>query len=397
VRWYGTSTDVDEQRRQADRLMELFAREQRIAATLQTAFLPANFPGSAELAFSHVYRPAAADEKVGGDWYDAFRVGERRIAVCVGDVSGHGIDAAVRMLRVRELLRAAAWDDSAPSVVLARAARSLGADEPEQTVTALYAVFDTGAGRLTYASAGHPPPTFLRDGTARSLELGGVPLGVELRPTYEDHTLPLRDGDVVTLFTDGLIEAARDAIEGERRLREVLESGVTDAGALATELVPACQLDDVAVVSIAIGLLDATTRDPRPWRFHAEDAARASGARASFALYFSACGASLDERVCAELAFGELLGNVVRHAPGPVDIELAWSGRVPRLSVSDRGSKPFAAGDPLAPALVAECGRGLLMLRELGLRPEANAREGGGTRVVVELTCAALDRTTVAS
>ena len=396
VRWYGTSTNVDEQRQQAVHLRELFAREHRIAASLQAAFLPANFPRSAGLAFSHVYRPAASDENVGGDWYDAFRVGERRIAVCVGDVSGHGIDAAVRMLRVRELLRAAAFDDAAPSVVLARAARSLGAGDPEQTVTALYGVFDTGDGRLTYASAGHPPPAFLREGTARSLAYGGLPLGVELRPFYEDHTLVLQDGDVITLFTDGLIEAARDAIEGERRLREVLESGITDACALASELVPERQLDDVAVVTIAVGLLEDGVGAPRPWRFHAPDAARAAGARASFALYFGACGASDDELLRAEHAFGELLGNVVRHAPGPVDIELAWHDRTPELSVSDRGSKPFAEANRLAPALHAECGRGLVMLHEFGLRPVAFGREGGGTRMVVRLACAALERTSVA-
>jgi PAS domain S-box-containing protein len=395
VRWYGTSTNVDEQRQQAVHLRELFAREHRIAASLQAAFLPANFPRSAGLAFSHVYRPAASDENVGGDWYDSFRVGERRIAVCVGDVSGHGIDAAVRMLRVRELLRAAAFDDAAPSVVLARAARSLGAGDPEHTVTALYGVFDTGLGRLTYASAGHPPPTFLRDGTARSLAYGGLPLGVELRSRYEDHTLLLHDGDVVTLFTDGLIEAARDAIEGERRLREVLESGITGAAALASELVPERQLDDVAVVTIAIGPVEAGLRAPRPWRFHAADAARAAGARASFALYFDACGASDDEVLCAEHALGELLGNVVRHAPGPVDIELAWRDRTPVLSVSDRGSQPFAGANRLGPALYAECGRGLLMLREFGLRPIAFAREGGGTRMVVTLSCAALEHTSV--
>ncbi len=385
ARWYGTSTNVDEERRHAAHLRDLFAREHRFAATLQTAFLPASFPSCAGLAFSHVYLPAAADENLGGDWYDAFAVGERRIAVCVGDVSGHGIDAAVRMLRVRELLRAAAFDDPAPSIVLERAAHSLGAEDPEQTVTALFGVIDTRLGTFTYASAGHPPPAFSRAGAARSLAFGGLPLGVELRPKYEDHTLGLRDGDVIALFTDGLIEAARDPIEGERRLHAVLASGIIDARALASELVPAQQLDDVAVATIAIGLLGPAEREPQPWHFKAAEATGASGARASFAQYYSACGANEDEVMRAEHAFGELLGNVVRHAPGPVEVELTWHAGIPYLSVADRGSKPWSTAARLEPPALAESGRGLLILRSFGMQPLGTAREGGGTRMVVAL------------
>ena len=390
VRWYGTSTDVDEQRRQAKRLQELYTREHRIAVSLQTAFLPANFPPSPGLGFSHVYRPASQEEDVGGDWYDAFRVGERRIAVCIGDVSGHGLEAAVRMLRVRELVRAAAFDDAAPSVVLERAATALEADDPEHLVSALYGVFDCARGTFTYASAGHPPPALLRDGGAHVLACGGIPLGIELGPSYENHALALREGDVVALYTDGLTESHRDPIEGERRLLAVLESGIVDAGALAAELVPAAQLDDVAVATIAIGPLGAATGPRRDWHFHAAEARLARGARASCALYLTACGMSEDELAWAELALGELLGNVVRYAPGPVDIEVSWRDGSPRLTISDRGVAGVPDLDRISPHAHAESGRGFTMLGELGMRPLVRPRAGGGTEVIVTLLCPSL-------
>ena len=94
----------------------------------------------------------------------------------------------------------------------------------------------------------------------------------------------------------------------------------------------------------------------------------------------------------AEHAFGELLGNVVRHAPGPVDIELVWQAGIPSLSVSDRGDSRFDPGGRLAPPILAECGRGLVMLGELGMTAQGTARDGGGTRMVVALPCRATER-----
>jgi PAS domain S-box-containing protein len=400
VRWYGASTNVDEQRHQAENLRELYAREHRLVGNLQRAFLPGNFPGCAGLAFSHVYLPAASEENVGGDWCDAFRVGDRRIAVCVGDVSGHGLDAAVRMLRVRELVRAAAFDDPEPAVVLERAALALATEEPEHIVTALYGVVDCARRTFTYAGAGHPPPVFLREGLARSLPFGGIPLGVVRRPSYVNQEIALREGDVVTLYTDGLTEAQRDPVEGERLLLALLARGIVDAGALARALVPPQQLDDVAVTTIAVGPLEASAGAPRDWSFVTADALDAEGARASFALYLSACGASPGELANAELAFGELLCNVVRHAPGPVEIELTWRTGTPYLTVSDRGLRPWAdgarqTGSGLATTAVpelAESGRGLDMLAALGMNPAPRPREGGGTQVVVALPCPSLER-----
>ncbi len=385
IRWYGSLTDIDEQRRQATHLRELYAREHRIANALQTAFLPSSFPECAGIAFSHVYNPASEDENVGGDWYDAFTLPDGRVAVCVGDVSGHGLDAAVRMLRAREVVRAAAIGDPTPSKVLGVTARTI-ATESDQLITALYGVVDRERGTFRYASAGHPPPAWLHDGVARLLPYGGMPLGIDETSTFVDHEIEIGEGDVLALYTDGLIEATRDSVEGERKLLALLASGVTDAGSLSYDMVGDRKQDDVAVATIAVGPRNAADTRRRGWHFHTVDASLARGARPSFALYLRACGIAADDIATAELIFGELLGNVVRHAPGPVEIGFVWTCSVGRLRVADRGAGlTLGSGGAQSPSLFAESGRGWLIIETLGLTPRATARPGGGTEVVVEI------------
>ncbi len=383
VRWYGSLTDIDEKRRQATHLRDLYAREHRIASALQTAFLPATFPECRGLAFSNVYNPAAEDANVGGDWYDVFTLTDGRVAVCVGDVSGHGLDAAVRMLRAREVVRAAAIGDATPSRVLAVAARAIG-NESDQFITALFGVVDRQRGTFRYASAGHPPPALLQDGRSRILPYGGMPLGIDSKPEFEDHTFDIGEGDVLALYTDGLIESTRDTVDGECRLLSLLDSGVTDAASIALGMLGERQQDDVAVATIAVGPRHASDARRPGWLFHAGDAADARGSRPSFALYLRACGVAPDDIALAELVFGELLGNVVRHAPGPVDIGFAWQGHHGRLRFADRGAG-IAPRETVTPSPFAESGRGWLIIETLGITPAVSVRAGGGTEVVVDL------------
>jgi len=387
-RWHGTCTDVDAARRRADEMNDLYLREHRIARTLQRAFLPDVSPRLPGVRSSAVYRPATREDMLGGDWYDLFRLSDDRIGVAIGDVTGHGLDAAALMVRARETLRATLdLEPDRPGIALQRADALLGAIAADVSVTAIVGVIDVGRATFTYACAGHPPPILVRDGEAASLAGGGVPLGLEAGLPFAEHVLALQRGDALALYTDGLTEYDRDAVLGERQLLEALRANprcaadvVADAVLGGTE-----QRDDVALLLLHVDL-DAGVTEERGWRFSSDDASTAHSARAAFTAYLRAAGADPDDVAGAELVFGELVGNVVRHAPGPIEIALTWVGDVPTLHVRDRGKRAVVRPAPGLPADdLSESGRGLFLIEAFAAPPRLAPRAGGGSDVSVPL------------
>jgi PAS domain S-box-containing protein len=383
-RWFGTATDVDERRRQRDELERLYARERRLAEQLQLAFLPDALPEVERLAFDAVYRPAAREAELGGDWYDAFVLGDGRVALSIGDVIGHGLDAATVMVRARETLRATGWvSGGTAEVALANADSALRSSHPDMLATAIFAVIDVDRATLTYACAGHPAPTLVRDGQARSLPGGGTPLGLDA--SYDAHAVTLRAGDVLYFYTDGLIEARRDAIEGEQRLLDtVCAGGRTTAQIVAAIMDGVEQRDDIALLSVRVADVGALpAAPPRGWRFASDDAASANRARDSFVGYLRTRGTPPDRLQVAELVFGELVGNVVRHAPGPIEVALEFRDELAVLSVRDTGP-PFQPVPVLPDDLLSTSGRGLFLVATYAT-PPAVIPYGDGKEVVVSL------------
>jgi hypothetical protein len=198
---------------------------------LQGALLP-NVPAElSRLQASVAYRPAEG-LAAGGDFYDAFALGDGRVGIVVGDVAGHGREALMHTSLLRYTLRAYLEADLEPRVALQLAGRAL--DRGFDTLaTVVLAVYDPGRHVLRYASAGHPPPVFLGQADhvpvtqASSPPIGaGVPTGV--RQT----TVSLPSGSAVCFFTDGLIEARRgDAMIGRLGLVEMIRELGPDASA----------------------------------------------------------------------------------------------------------------------------------------------------------------------
>ena len=133
-----------------------FMRERRVARSFQTALLPVSFPKHPGRTFHASYAPATDEAEVGGDWYDAFDLPDGRIAMSIGDVAGHGLEAAVIMGEVRQTFRVAAMENRDPGAVLDMANRLLLLRPEPTMVTAIFGTFDGNT--FTYASAGHPPP-----------------------------------------------------------------------------------------------------------------------------------------------------------------------------------------------------------------------------------------------
>jgi hypothetical protein len=237
---------------------ELYERERRVARSFQDAALPASLPSVPGFSFSAIYEAGRVDAKIGGDWYDAFRLGDGRIVISIGDVAGSGLRAAVTMSSVRQAIRGVAQVYADPALMLEAADRTLRAETPDRFVTAFVGVIDGVARTLSYASAGHPPPLVRAgDGSITELTFGDLPLGLREDVRGGRHSIALPDDALLVFYTDGLIESTQDVEDGERRLRAALaEPHVARAANPALALRDAVLVDrsrdDVAILTVAV-------------------------------------------------------------------------------------------------------------------------------------------------
>lgn len=234
-----------------------FQREHRVASTLQRALLPSALPSNGDVAFSSAYASAASaqGEAVGGDWYDAFPLEGGRTAVSIGDVAGHGVEAAVTMGVVRQAIRAAALEHHAPRDVLARANRVLSLEQRHTMTTAFFGVYNPATREFTYTVAGHPRPLMLDSaGQITAFACSGPPLGEAFDEVLlEQCTVRVPAGSTIVFFTDGLIEYGRDVLHAENRLRDAMRErsflqSENPAQAIIDAVLEGAQSDDIAVL-----------------------------------------------------------------------------------------------------------------------------------------------------
>jgi sigma-B regulation protein RsbU (phosphoserine phosphatase) len=201
--------EATDRRRYEQELLAARDREHAVAAELQRGLLSGTLPNDPAIDLAVSYRPAVSGLDVGGDWYDAFWVGERRIGVVVGDVVGRGIVAAATMGQLRSAVRALASTGLTPGPLLDALDGYARRHEVGQMTTLAYAELDLDRGVLTLACAGHPPPAVTAGGEpARFLWDGrSTPLDAADRPSARPQaTVTLTPGATVVLFTDGLFE-----------------------------------------------------------------------------------------------------------------------------------------------------------------------------------------------
>ncbi|MGA5207477.1 PP2C family protein-serine/threonine phosphatase [Streptomyces variegatus] len=201
-----------------------FEHNRDIAETLQRALLT-DLPATPGLSLAARYLPATHGLNIGGDWYDAFPQRDGGLITVIGDVTGHGLHAAVMMSQLRTALRAYAVDGDSPGRLLTRLHRFLHHLQPDLYATAVIARFHPDEPTLTWAAAGHPPPVLrLPDGTVRTLDAKpGAMLGIPLTQEIADHTEQLEPGSTLALYTDGLVERRAQGIDpGIERLAAAL-------------------------------------------------------------------------------------------------------------------------------------------------------------------------------
>jgi phosphoserine phosphatase RsbU/P len=185
--------------------LEIQEEELQRAREIQESLLPKEIPQLSGFELASAWQPARA---VGGDYFDVLKLGENRLAICIADVSGKGVPAALLMANVQASLRASVRDLDSParvcSIINGMLCESISADK---FVTFFCGVLDAASHTFRYCNAGHPYPILVSSGVLRTLDQGGAVLGVFPAWTYQDLSVGLNSGDRLLLFTDGIIEA----------------------------------------------------------------------------------------------------------------------------------------------------------------------------------------------
>ena len=192
----------------------LFEREHTTAETLQRSLLPDTLPTVPGIVLEASYMPVTRNMEIGGDWYDAFRLPDGKLAVAAGDVMGKGLTAAAGMGRVRNALRALALTDPRPAAVLSGLDRLFEATEQEEQVTTVaYLVVDPETGDGLAGNAGHLPPLLLSADAPPRLDTteAGTPLG--WTSPRQQYAFRLPPGNTAVLYSDGLVENRKRGLD----------------------------------------------------------------------------------------------------------------------------------------------------------------------------------------
>ncbi|MEU3741464.1 SpoIIE family protein phosphatase [Streptomyces sp. NPDC032198] len=367
-----TAVSIDNARR--------FTRERTASLALQRQLLPQHVPEQSAVELAHRYLPTDDVTGVGGDWFDVIPLSGTRVGLVVGDVVGHGLQAAATMGRLRTTVRAFAQMDMDPVELLSRLDDLVAQSTEEQRselgtpdgtyadvttgATCLYAVYDPVSRRCVMARAGHLPPAVVTpDGAPTFPDLpAGPPLGLGGLP-FESLEIELPVGSLLALFTDGLVEARdRDIDHGLDTLAAVLSDRHASLEELCdravAQLLPSgSTADDTALLLVRTRELD--TSQVTEWELPPEPVA-AGRARELATQQLHEWGLQ-ELSFATELVVSELVTNAVRYAEGPIQVRLIRD-RTLLCEVADQGhTSPHLrhSGDE------DEGGRGLFIVAQL--------------------------------
>ncbi|WP_433446242.1 SpoIIE family protein phosphatase [Streptomyces sp. CA-142005] len=363
-----------------------YVRERSAVLALQRLLYPHRPTGGSAADVAWRYLPADSHHGIGGDWFDVIPLSGARVALVVGDVVGHGINAAAKMGQLRTAMHTLADMDMPPDEVLSRldeqVFRLTEAEDPRHpatttmAATCLYAVYDPVTRTCTMARAGHPPPAVIDPyGHVTFPDLpAGAPLGLGLVP-FESVTFELAEGSVLALYTDGLIEARdQDISAGMNRLRAALARPDLTLDDLCSSTVDTLRAkppsDDVTLLLARTRSLNAD--QVASWQFPS-DPAVVSRARTLAARQLTQWG--LEHLVeSTELIVSELFTNAIIHGKCDCDGDCS-SDRTIGLRLIRHETLTCEVSDashshPLVghPSCTDEHGRGLFLITQLSRR-----------------------------
>jgi anti-sigma regulatory factor (Ser/Thr protein kinase) len=283
--------------------------------------------------------------EVGGDWYDVIPLPDGLIGLAIGDVAGHGLQAAATMGQLRMALRAYAVQDPSPVSVMNGVHRLVTHLPNRDMVTLMYLLFDPATRTLRFTNAGHPPPLVFGGGESRYLEDGlAPPLGVTAEANITETRQHLWEGATVLLYTDGLVERRRESIQVglQRLLDEATRQQDADVDELcnhilATLIDPEHLGDDIALVAMRpLSLVGAPLELVLP-----AEPRMLVEARRVLRRWLRDSGVAPHDESEILVACGEACANVVRHAyataPGDMVLEARIAEGQLDVTVRDQG------------------------------------------------------------
>ncbi|MGH8979344.1 MAG: ATP-binding SpoIIE family protein phosphatase, partial [Acidimicrobiia bacterium] len=353
----------------------LYARERKIAETLQLSLLPRRVPDVPGARVWARYLPGT-DLVVGGDFWDVIELPLQRLLLVVGDVAGRGERAAIVMGRLRTVIRAVAGTDITPASLISELNRFL-VDHEDEMATCLCALLDQTDGSVRVANAGHPPLLRIRANGESEFCGGatGVPVGVRPFTVYGEETFRIDSGDTLVLFTDGLIERRGEPID-ERlelfasRARDALGSGEDWCDRVVEAMIGERRDDDVALLAVRIDHM----RQPELHLEVPAELVHLRNIRNHTRRWLAARGVDQDDTEAVLLAVGEATGNVAVHAYGAHGGRLRLDATLDHdrleVAVADDGRwRPPRDGD----------GRGLAIIEQMSDSLDVSTGEHGTT------------------
>ena len=322
----------------------LYADQRSVAQTLQQSLLPQTLPDVPGLEFGAIYAPGTEGIDIGGDWYEVVARSDGTAVVVVGDVSGHGLDAATMMASLRFAIRAYAADGDGPAGILGKLTHLVNVGRDGHFATVLCGVVDPAARTATWADAGHPHPLVVADDVCRFVPVPvGPPIGVVAGAEYRETTEALPADGLLLLYTDGLVERRGETIDvGFDRLADAARR--IDAEPLADALfsvvrraIPDGCDDDAALLGLrwrSAPIGGAATGPARAETFPGTPDAVAE-ARGVVTEAFDGAPSDVVETVA--LLVSELATNSIRHASAGFTLGIERRPDRFRISVADAG------------------------------------------------------------
>lgn len=326
-------------------------REHQIAETLQLSLLPQRLPEIPGVDLAARYVPATADVQVGGDWYDVIPLPGGLVGLAIGDVAGHGLQAAATMGQLRMALRAYALQDPSPVGVMSGLHRLVSQLPMPEMVTLMYLVFDPATRTLRFANAGHPPALVVGAGTGTYLEHGlAPPVGVTVDGLYTEASQELAAGTTLLLYTDGLVERRGVSIQDglDRLSLFAAASSTSDLEGFCDDVLSSLLDQGQVADDVALVAMRAESLADRPLSLILPAEPRMLvQMRDALRRWLRESGVAATDVNEILVACGEACANVVQHAygaaPGVMEVHARLVDGSVELSVRDHGEwRPVA-------------------------------------------------------